>query len=149
MTKLRTGEPWMPAREYGRTLSGLSLNLLVRDVQRSLPFYTQVLGLRALYSDVDYAALEGPGATAQVRIQLHADHTYDKMPWAGELARTERRGLGAEIRILGVDPDRAEGAAKEGGFKVMIPAGDFAHGWRACFVEDPDGYTFAVGVAIP
>ncbi|HLQ60828.1 MAG TPA: VOC family protein [Candidatus Acidoferrales bacterium] len=149
MTKLRTGEPWMPARDYGRTLDGLSLNLLVRDVQRSLPFYTEVLGLRALYSDIDYAALEGPGPEASVRVQLHADHTYDKMPWAAELAQPGRRGLGAEIRILGVDPDRVERSAVERGFKVVIPTADFAHGWRACFLEDPDGYTFAVGLPTP
>ena len=148
MTKRRTGEPWMPSRDYGRTLDGLSLNLLVRDVRRSLPFYVDVLGLRELYSDVDYAALEGPGSERAVKIQLHADHTYDKMPWAVELAQPGRRGFGAEIRILGIDPDQAERAARERGFKVLIPTGDFAHGWRACFLEDPDGYTFAIGIPI-
>ena len=45
----RTTEPWMTAAEYGRTLGGLSVNLIVRDVARSLPFYTQVLGLTALH----------------------------------------------------------------------------------------------------
>ncbi len=28
--KLRTGDPWMPAPQYSRSLSGLTLNLLVR-----------------------------------------------------------------------------------------------------------------------
>ena len=35
---------FMSAGEYGRTLAGLSLNLIVRDVARSTPFYTEVLG---------------------------------------------------------------------------------------------------------
>ena len=33
----------MSAADYGRTLSGLSVNLIVRDVGRSVPFYTGVL----------------------------------------------------------------------------------------------------------
>ncbi|HKW78336.1 MAG TPA: VOC family protein [Candidatus Limnocylindria bacterium] len=142
MTKKRTGEPWKTASEYGRTLRGLSLNLLVRDIGRSLPFYTEVLGFRALYHDVDFAALEQGG----MRIQLHADHTYDGMPWAARLRDPGKRGFGAEIRILGVDPDAAERRARERGDAVLVATQDTAHGWRDCIIEDPDGYTFAVGV---
>lgn len=143
MTKKRTGEPWRTAAEYGRDLAGLSLNLLVRDVAKSLPFYTDVLGFRAEYSDVDFAALERDG----VRIQLHADHTYDGMPWAPRLSAPAQRGLGAEIRIMGIDPDGVERVARARGATVLVPAADTAHGWRDCIIEDPDGYTFAVGVA--
>jgi len=38
----------MSAADYGRALSGLSVNLIVRDVARSVPFYTGVLDLRLL-----------------------------------------------------------------------------------------------------
>ena len=31
--KLRSGDPWMPAPVYGRSLIGLTVNLLVRDVE--------------------------------------------------------------------------------------------------------------------
>ncbi|HEX6487946.1 MAG TPA: VOC family protein [Candidatus Dormibacteraeota bacterium] len=146
MTKLRTGEPWMPAAAYGRTLRGLSLNLIVRDLAKSLPFYDEVLGLTVLYSDVDFAALSGPDGS---NLMLHADHTYDGMPWAGRLADDQRRGLGAEIRLLGLDPDAAERRAREHGATVVLPTQDYAHGWRACFLEDPDGYVFAVGLPTP
>src|SRR5687767_8335869 len=132
--KKRKGEPWMSASDYGRTLAGLSVNLIVRDVARSLPFYTSVLGLRALYSDDDFAALEDRG----VRIQLHADHTYERMPWASRLAAEPKRGLGAEIRILGIEPDAAERRARERGFTVLVPVRDWPHGWRDCVLEDPD-----------
>ena len=37
MTTKRTGIPWMTPAEYGRTLAGLSMNLVVRDVARSDP----------------------------------------------------------------------------------------------------------------
>lgn len=142
MTKKRTGEPWKTAAEYGRSLPMLSLNLLVRDVAKSLPFYTEVLGFGVLYFDEDFAALERAGTA----IQLHADHCYDDTPWAPRLAETGRRGLGAEIRIMGVDPDLAERRAPRRGGTVIVPTSDTAHGWRDCIVEDPDGYTFAVGI---
>lgn len=142
MTKLRTGEPWRPAADYGRSLSGLSVNLIVRDVARSLPFYGEVLGLRVLYSDPDFAALEGPN---EMRLMLHADHTYEGMPWFSRLRRGEPRGLGAEIRLFGLDPDAAERRAHEHGARVLVATRDWPHGWRDCLLEDPDGYVFAVG----
>jgi catechol 2,3-dioxygenase-like lactoylglutathione lyase family enzyme len=134
----------MSAADYGRTLSGLSVNLIVRDLGRSIPFYTGVLELRLLYSDEDFAAFERDG----VRLQLHADHTYARMPWASRLNDDSRRGLGAEIRILGIDPDAAEKRARDSGFAVLVAVRDWPHGWRDCVLEDPDGYTFAVGVPL-
>lgn len=136
----------MSADEYGRTLAGLSLNLIVRDVARSIPFYTDVLGFRALHQTADYAALERERAT----IQLHADHTYTRQPWGPRLAGARTRGFGVEIRLLGIDPDEAERRARAGGHTVLAPAKDWpTHGWRDCLVEDPDGYTFSVGVPLP
>jgi catechol 2,3-dioxygenase-like lactoylglutathione lyase family enzyme len=142
--KKRKTEPWMSAADYGRTLSGLSVNLIVRDVARSVPFYKDVLALRLLYSDEDFAAFEREG----VKLQLHADHTYAAMPWAVRLGDGSARGLGAEIRILGLDPDAAEARARDAGFTVLVPVRDWPHGWRDCVLEDPDGYTFAVGVPL-
>jgi catechol 2,3-dioxygenase-like lactoylglutathione lyase family enzyme len=142
--KKRKTEPWMSAADYGRTLTGLSVNLIVRDVARSVPFYTGVLEMRLLHSDEDFAALEREG----VRLQLHADHTYARMPWATRLREDSKRGLGAEIRILGIEPDAAEKRARDAGFVVLVPVRDWPHGWRDCVLEDPDGYTFAVGVPL-
>jgi len=144
VVKKRKTEPWMSAADYGRTLSGLSLNLIVRDIARSGPFYTGVLQLRPLYSDEDFAAFEREG----VRLQLHADHTYARMPWAARLREESSRGLGAESRSLGLDPHAAEKQARDGGFTVLVPVRDWPHGWRDCVLEDPDGYTFAVGVPL-
>lgn len=136
----------MKANEYGRTLAGLSLNLIVRDVSRSVPFYTDVLGFRVLHQTADYAALERERAT----IQLHADHTYARQPWGPRLATTKERGFGVEIRLLGIDPDEAERRARAGGYTVLAPAKDWVpHGWRDCLIEDPDGYTFSVGLPLP
>ena len=45
----------MPGHVYAKLLTGLTVNLLVRDVLASLPFYTEVLGLNCPYSDPDFA----------------------------------------------------------------------------------------------
>ena len=145
MTTKRTGTPWLTPAEYGRTLSGLSMNLVVRDVARSLPFYRDVLGFTVHYADVDFAALQLDGAN----VQLHADHTYDHQPWAVRLADRSKRGLGAEIRIMGIDPDKAERRAREHRVSVLSGPRNWPHGWRDVVLEDPDGYTFAVGQPLP
>ena len=135
----------MRADEYGRSLRGMSLNLIVRDVARSVPFYIEVLRFRVLHQTDDYAALERDGAT----IQLHADRTYSRQPWGTRLAGVEKRGFGVEIRLLGIDPDEAERRARAAGHTVLAPAKDSSpHGWRDCLIEDPDGYTFSVGVPL-
>ena len=106
--KKRTGDPWMPAADYGRSLPAFMANLLVRDIPRSIEFYANVLEAAVLYSDPDFAALRVAG----VALMLHADHTYDGHPWYKRLTSDERRGLGAELRLLGVDPDAVEQRAR-------------------------------------
>ncbi len=76
MTKTRTGDAFMPADEYGRALSKFSVNLLVRNVAVSLPFYREVLGASVRYADDDFAALSLLGT----EFMLHADHAYDHHP---------------------------------------------------------------------
>src|SRR5712691_12377120 len=134
----------MPSAEFARLLTGLNMNLIVQDVQASLPFYTEVLQLNLLYSDPDFAAFEGPGGW---HLMLHADHTLDHSPTeTARLAAAGKRGTGAEIRILGLDPDEVEARARARGFTVNVPAETFPHGWRECRLEDSNGYMFAVGV---
>jgi len=142
--KKRTGEPWMPAAEYGRSLPALTVNLLVRDVAQSTEFYTAVLGSEVRYSDVDFAAMRVAG----IDFMLHADHTYESHPWQPRLSGGEARGLGAEIRLFGVDPDGVEARARGAGAPVLREAHDRGHGWREVWVEDPDGYVWAVGTPI-
>lgn len=142
--KKRSGEPWMSPDAYGRSLVGLSVNLIVRDVERSLPFYTDILKMQALYHDVDFGALVGPNGA---QLMLHADHTYVGMPLARRLAAAGPRGTGAELRLMGLDPDGVQLRAEAAGVPILVPAADFPHGWRECHVEDPDGYIWAVGLA--
>jgi uncharacterized glyoxalase superfamily protein PhnB len=144
MTKKRIGEAWMPAGEYGRAMPKFTVNLLVRDVQKSLPFYRDVLGATVRYADADFAALN----LQDLDFMLHSDHTYDHHPVFERLKAGGPRGTGAELRVMGIDPDAAEQRAKAARAKIIQPAMDFLHGWRDVMLEDPDGYIWAVGVPI-
>lgn len=144
MTKMHTGEPWMPADNYGRSLPPFTVNLLVADVERSVEFYSGVLGARVVYFDADFAALELTG----LRFMLHADHTYEHHPWHRRLIAGEARGLGAELRLLGANPDEIEARAREKGAVILQAVQDKPHGWRDIIVADPDGYAWAIGIAL-
>jgi uncharacterized glyoxalase superfamily protein PhnB len=145
MTKTRTGEAFMPAHEYGHSLPKFSVNLLVREVERSVKFYHEVLGATVRYSDGDFAALSLLGTD----FMLHADHAYDHHPLYAPLMAARERGVGAELRFLGIDPDQVEARAKRAGSTILQPSRDFAHGWREITVLDPDGYIWSVGLPIP
>ncbi|NCF26888.1 MAG: hypothetical protein GWP69_05880 [Gammaproteobacteria bacterium] len=144
MSKKRTGDPWMPAPRYARTLKGLTVNLLVRDIAAALPFHRQVLGATLIYSDPDIAVLRGTDA----EWMLHADHTYDAHPLHAALVKATTRGLGAELRLHGRDPDEAEKQARRLGFDVIEASADKAHGLREVFLRDADGYVWVPDVPL-
>src|SRR5207237_9432725 len=118
--KLRTGNPWMPGAVYGRSLHGLTLNLRVRQIDAALPFHREVLGAEVVYSDPDFAVLR----YGEVEWMLHADHTYLEHPLHPSLAEAGLRGIGAELRLHGRDPDAVEAAALRLGCKVLAGATD-------------------------
>jgi catechol 2,3-dioxygenase-like lactoylglutathione lyase family enzyme len=145
MVKLRTGDPWMSATQYSQTLRGLTLNLLVQDIARSLPFHREVLAAQVVYSDPDFAVLR----YAEVEWMLHADHTYADHPLHTHLSQEMPRGVGAELRLHGRDPDEAEAAARKLGVTVLAGAKDKPHGLREAYLFDPDGYLWVVDTPLP
>ena len=144
MTKLRTGDPWMPAAEYGRSLKGLGVNLLVKDVARAVAFQKDVFGAEVVYADPDFAVLRGFG----VEWMLHADHTYSDHPLKGSLDGDLARGIGVEIRLHGCNPDAAEAKARALGEVVLAGAMDKPHGLREAYLIDPDGYLWVPDVPL-
>jgi hypothetical protein len=53
---------------------------------------------------------------------LHADHTYDHHPLYARLQTPGQRGTGAELRVLGLDPDAVERRARHAGAEILQPA---------------------------
>jgi catechol 2,3-dioxygenase-like lactoylglutathione lyase family enzyme len=145
VTKKRTHEPWMPADEYGRSLTYFTVNLIVKDLPRSVAFYRDVLGATVEYEDPDFVAL----ALETLSFMLHAEHAYDHHPIYERLLSTTERGTGAELRVLGINPDAVEARARARSGTIIQSATDKPHGWREMMVADPDGYVWAIGVPIP
>lgn len=141
--KLRTGEPWMAAADYGRSLEGLTINLLVRDVAAALNFHRQVLEAQEVYSDPDFAVFRH----RRFEWMLHADHTYDEHPFGGRCRGEGRRGDGVELRLHGRDPDQAEAVARRLGYQVLAATSDRPHGLREVFIVDGDGYVWVPDIA--
>jgi catechol 2,3-dioxygenase-like lactoylglutathione lyase family enzyme len=138
----RIREPWMSADEYGRSLPQFTVNLLTADIARSAAFYRDVLAARVIFQDEDFAAFDLAG----LQFCVHADHTYDQHPWHARLVAARERGLGAELRLLGVQPEPVEARARQHGCTILQATMDKPHGWRDVIVADPDGYAWAIGV---
>jgi len=140
--KKRTGSPWIPAPDYGVLLPQFTVNLIVRNIEAALRFYTRVLLAEVHYSDPDFAALRILG----IELMLHADHAYEHSPWFESLGAGKPRGLGVEMRLFGMDPDGATERARAEN-ALFVDVATRGHGWREAMVRDPDGYIWAVGIA--
>ncbi len=139
------GQDFMSAGDYGRSLRGMGVNLLVADMARALRFQTEVLGLAPVYHDKSFAVLRHGGS----EWMLHADHSYHSHPLLGLVGDGALRGAGCELRLYALDPDLAEARCRAAGFSVLAPAADKPHGQREAFLVDADGYVWVPGVPIP
>ncbi|MEQ1951670.1 hypothetical protein [Mesorhizobium sp. CN2-181] len=143
--KKRTGQAWMPADDFGRSLPrGVGLNLLVPEVAEMEAFCRDVLGATIVYSDVDFAVVHLLGSV----FMLHADHTYLDHAMTGVLEGVELRGQGMEIRLYGADPDAIEARARDAGHTVLAGSLDKPHGIRECYIVGPHGYIFVPSAAL-
>ena len=134
----------MSANDYGRSLIALTINLLVRDIEKALVFQREVLDAKVVYSDPDFAVVQAFGG----EWMLHADHTYQGHVMEGVVTGVARRGAGIELRLHGRNPDEAEVAARRLGFTVLAGAADTGHGLREAFLMDADGYVWVPDVQV-
>lgn len=105
--------------------------LPVSDMDRSLAYYQDALGLRLAWRTVDggLAALSSGG----VEILL-------LVPW------THEGPVPAQSAYIYVaDPDAMCAACREAGGDVVEPVASRAHGMRDFVVRDPDGHRFTLG----
>jgi lactoylglutathione lyase len=112
--------------------------LRVGDLDRSLSFYTEILGMRLLRRQ-DYP--EGRFTLAFVGYGDEDSHTVLELTHNWDTAQYDLGNAYGHI-ALGV-PDAAAACAeiKARGGKVVREAGPMKHGRTViAFVEDPDGY---------
>ncbi len=132
------------ADEFGRSLTGLGLNLLVRDVGSLAGFLVDVFGMRAFQVSADFAIL----TYGDQVFQLHADGTYHANPLLSLLPESGPRGGGIEIRLYGSDPDRAvkRAVASIHAATILQEPKDKPHGLREAFILCENGYAWVPGV---
>ena len=138
-------DPFMPPPDYGKSLTGLQINILVSDMDRAVAFHREVLGVDFVYADPDIAIVRGFGTSWMV----HAQHTYDKHVMHGIATAASPRGGGLEIRLHGLDPDLAAEKAQSLGFKILDgPRDQPDHGLREAHIMDQDGYVWVPDVPV-
>ena len=137
--KKSTKTPPMSPPDYGQSLQGVSINLLVRDLAKALHFQREVLGTTLIYHDQDLIIAQWRGS----QWMIHADHTYLNHALLPYTSPISVRGAGIEIRLHGCDPDLAEEKARAHGYQILVPAKDQApHGLREAHILDADGYVW-------
>ncbi len=126
------------APEFGASLRGLGLNILVRDVAAQVDFLTTVFGMQAFQPTADFAIMTYGNQVFQV----HGDHTYHSHPLPGLLPEAGARGAGAEFRLYDTDPDEAEKKAIAFGAHILAPPLDKPHGLREAYILCDNGYAW-------
>ncbi|WP_417519128.1 VOC family protein [Minwuia sp.] len=128
------------AADFGRSLKGIGLNILTRDVEGLAAFLSDVFGMQAYRVSGDFAIMT---YGAQV-FQIHGDHTYHSHPLPSLLPETGPRGGGVEFRLYDTDPDaawaRAEAHSHES-VGLQAPMNK-PHGTRECVILCENGYAW-------
>ncbi len=130
------------APDFGRSLTGVGINLLVPDVAREVAFLKEVFRVAVLTADKDFAVLSHGG---QVWM-LHADHTYGNNPLLALTGDGALRGVGLEIRLYDLDPDACLERAEEAGHEVLARPAHKPHGLYECYLISPSGYVYVPSV---
>ena len=125
------------AAEFGRSLHGIALNLLCRDVLAMAAFLRDVFGLEAHRLSADFAIIRH----GDMLLQLHSDATFRAHPLLGLLPEAPPRGAGAQIYLMGIDPDAA--VARADPDQVLEQPTDKPHGLREATIISPEGYAFS------
>jgi lactoylglutathione lyase len=112
--------------------------LRVGNLDRSLAFYTEVLGMRLLRRQ-DYP--DGKFTLAFVGYQDEDDGTVLELTWNWGIDRYEPGAAYGHIALEVDDARKACDGIRARGGKIVREAGPMKHGSTViAFVEDPDGY---------
>ena len=130
------------ADAFGRSLTGVGINLLTRDVRALAAFLTDTFGLTAHRLSDDFAIIRH----ADTLIQLHADGTYHSNPLPQLIPENPPRGGGAQFYLFGIAPDAAVSRAEALGHTVIEPPANKPHGLREATILSPDGYAFSPAI---
>lgn len=126
------------AEDFGKSLRGLGLNLLVRNVRETAAFLADVFEVGIHRLSDDFAIV----TYGDEVFQLHSDGTYSANPLLGLLPENPPRGAGIEIRFYDTDPDTATARALARGAMILEEPTDKPHGLREAYILCEDGYAW-------
>ena len=132
------------AGDFGKSLSGVGVNLLSPDVIKLADFLVGVFGMTAHRVSADFAIVRFNGAI----LQLHHDATYRNHPLQGLLPDNPPRGTGTQFHVFGADPDEAHAKAADFGGAVFEEPAEKPHGLYEGTVLSPEGYAFSAAVPL-
>ena len=124
--------------DFGASLQGLGLNILVRDVLAEATFLEKTFDMKAHRLTADFAIITYGGNV----FQLHSDGTYHSHPLPSLLPEAGARGGGAEFRLYATDPDVAVGKAEALGAHILQAATNKPHGLREAYILCENGYAW-------
>jgi len=133
------------AEDFGASLRGIGLNILVSDVIERAAFLCEVFSMKAHRLNADFAIM----TYGEQVFQLHADGTYHSNPLLGLLPENPPRGAGIELRLYDSDPEEAaKRAAIHKGATILQAPTDKPHGLREVYILDADGYAWVASRAL-
>lgn len=132
------------AEDFGKSLRGIGLNLLVRDVRVTVEFLQKVFDVGVHRLSDDFAII----TYGTEVFQLHSDATYAANPLLGLLPENPPRGAGIEIRLYDTDPDDAATKAERLGAMILQTPTDKPHGLREAYILCDDGYAWVPSRAL-
>lgn len=130
------------ADDFGKSLTGVGVNLLTSDVKQLAALLVGALGATAHRLSDDFAIIRFSG----MMLQLHHDTTYGSHPLHGLLPENPPRGQGVQLYFFGVDPDLALAQAENYGGSVLEPARNKPHGLYEGTILSAEGYAFTAAV---
>jgi hypothetical protein len=132
------------AGDFGRSLKGIGLNLLVRDVVAECAFLETVFEAKSHRVSADFAIVTYGSDV----FQLHSDGTYHSNPLLGLLPENPPRGGGIEIRMYDTDPEDAVARAEAYGAVILQEPTNKPHGLREAYILCENGYAWVASRAI-
>lgn len=128
------------ADEFGKSLTGLGCNFLVRNVISTQEFLVDVFHMEAARVSKDFAILVYVGQI----LQLHADHTYHSHPLPSLIPEAGVRGGGIQLHLFATDPDEAVRRAENHKHESTLLQSPMnkPHGLRECVILCENGYAW-------